>query len=591
MGLFNEIWQLLSGRQRRQFVWLQLASVVSSVATLSGIAAVVPFFSVLADPALIGNNRILTGLYISLGFNSERTYVISLGLAFVALVAISNLVNLAGTVAITRFAYSVYNDFQVTLYREYLRRDYLFHSATSAATLQSRIVNETARATVGLLQSVLSLISNCALTLVVVISVAFVNSIAALGVLAALAGIYAGVYFIARHRLGVSGRAQSALNSRRTALIADSFGAIKELKLLDDQAFLAGRLVQYCRSISAATVTSLAVAQSPRPLLEFLTAAGLVGAALALAPGAAGKPTWLAQFTFLGLAVYRLLPALQQSFAAIVRISVDRSGLRQIACDLRCSRQFQPIHRAATAGESWHGRPRSAIRLERVSFRYSADRPLVIDKASCELPARSLIGIVGANGSGKTTLVDLILGLLRPESGTVTIDGIVLDASSQSAWQSTVAYVPQSVFLLDASLAENIALGVAPAEINQRRLVEAVRLAGLDALVATWPNGLAQRIGGGGQRLSGGEQQRVGLARALYRDASLLVLDESTSGMDARGESEVMQLLGRLRIERTVILVTHRVQSLKHFDIIYALSKGKIVNSGNGGGKWTSVMP
>jgi ATP-binding cassette, subfamily B, bacterial PglK len=579
MSFISELWRLLSPRQRRQFIGLQLLSTVSSFSMLGGIAAVMPFFSVLADPNLINRNQTLTKLYSVFGFSSDRNFVVALAVAFVAMVAISNLISLSSTIAISRFAYATHNSFQVSLYREYLNRSYGFHAGTSASYLQNRIIGETGRSTIGLLQSTLTLVSNLILTTVVAVSVAFINSMVALCVMAALASVYIGIYFYVRRRLAASGLTQSSLNFSRVSLIADSFGAIKELKLLDRQSFLTDKLDRYCRAISIAAVNNLAVAQSPRPLLECLTAAALAGAALAMAPDVAGNSTWLAQFTFLGLAIYRLLPALQQSFVAIVRMSVDRTAFLAIASDLRTARQPQSNYQPTTADPSWLGLPKQAIELRNVSFRYSDDRPRVIDGANCTIPAGSLTAIVGANGSGKTTLVDLMLGLLTPESGTIEIDGRSLNPVTHSAWQSTVAYVPQSVFLVDGSLAENIALGMAPDEIDAAQIEAAVRMSKLDALVAKLPNGLQQRIGAGGQPLSGGERQRVGLARALYRNSSLLVLDEVTGGLDAAGEADLMQLLRSLRGHRTVILVTHGTQNLEQFDAVHELAAGEITLS------------
>jgi HlyD family secretion protein len=576
MKAICDIWALLTRQQRRQLVALQVLSALSSFTTLGGIAAVVPFFSVLANPQLIHRNPTLNTLYTAIALRSDRQFMVALALGFVASVAISNLIGLASTIANARFAYAIHNSFQVSLFREYLNRSYAFHAGTSTSELQNRIVNETARTAIGLLQSALTLVSNLVLTAVVVVSVAVINSLVALGVMATLAGVYLATFIVVRRRLAVSGQAQSALNFSRVSLIADSFGAIKELKLLNQQSFLTDRLDRYCRAFSSAATGNLAVAQSPRPLLESLTAAALAGVALALAPAMAGSSAWLAQFSFLGLAIYRLLPALQQSFAAIVRITIDRPAFHVIAADLQSARLSENKSHTVAAYASWAGLPRHAIAVRNVSFRYSAARPLVLDGANGSIAAGTLTAVVGANGSGKTTLVDLILGLLTPESGAIEIDGRVLSPATQSAWQATVAYVPQSVFLVDGSVSENIALGVAPCEVNPARLEAAVHDSGLIPLISTLPNGLEQHIGSGGQPLSGGERQRVGLARALYRNSSLLVLDELTSGLDAAGQADLMQLLRSLRGQRTIILVTHGSQHHEHFDAICELTAGGI---------------
>jgi HlyD family secretion protein len=196
------------------------------------------------------------------------------------------------------------------------------------------------------------------------------------------------------------------------------------------------------------------------------------------------------------------------------------------------------------------------------------------------IPARGAVGIVGVNGSGKTTLVDVIVGLLVPSEGRVEVDGSVLDETSRAAWQSRVAYVPQNIFLLDSSIAQNIALGIPAAEINRGRLLEAVRLAQLDEFIKTLPAGCDHRVGERGIQLSGGQRQRIGIARALYRAATVLVLDEATNALDGLTEQELMSTLGCLRGRYTTILIAHRMTTVRSCDIIFELENGKITGSG-----------
>ena len=187
------------------------------------------------------------------------------------------------------------------------------------------------------------------------------------------------------------------------------------------------------------------------------------------------------------------------------------------------------------------------------------------------IPAGAIVGFMGANGSGKTTLLDIVSGLLTPQSGHIEVDGIRLDRTNCAAWQSTIAYVPQQVFLFDATLAENIAFGIPPAQIEPQRLKAAVRLARLTECVADLPDGYEERLGDRGCRLSGGQRQRLAIARALYRDASLLILDEATSALDATAEGEIIDMLEMLRPNRTILVIAHRTGALRHCDVIFEL--------------------
>jgi ABC-type bacteriocin/lantibiotic exporter with double-glycine peptidase domain len=291
----------------------------------------------------------------------------------------------------------------------------------------------------------------------------------------------------------------------------------------------------------------------------------------------------MAQLSFVGFAAYRLLPALQQVFAAIVRIRADRAAFAAIETDVERVPPQRVIKPTTAADRSWQGRPRSAIRLCEVSFRYSQDRPNVVRDVSLVIPAGAIVGFMGANGSGKTTLLDLVSGLLAPQSGHIEVDGVRLERANHQAWQSNIAYVPQQVFLLEATLAENIAFGVAPGQIDRERLQAAVRAACLADCVASFPRGYEERLGASGRGLSGGQQQRLAIARALYRDAALLILDEATSALDAGSESEFAETLESLRSSRTVLVIAHRTGALRHCDLVFELAAGRIVGSGKFG--------
>jgi ABC-type bacteriocin/lantibiotic exporter with double-glycine peptidase domain len=266
-----------------------------------------------------------------------------------------------------------------------------------------------------------------------------------------------------------------------------------------------------------------------------------------------------------------------------VNIRAGRAGLALIAPDLRRARAAihttTPVDFTRMDG-TWQVRPQQEIRLEEVSFRYAADRPWALKGVTLRIPARATVGIVGVNGSGKTTLVDLIVGLLVPSEGRVEVDGSTLDQSNRAAWQSRIAYVPQNIFLLDSSIAQNIALGIPAADINRHRLLEAARLAQLDEFIKTLPAGYDHSVGERGIQLSGGQRQRIGIARALYRAATVLVFDEATNALDGLTEQELMATLGSLRGRYTTILIAHRMSTVRSCDIIFELENGKIADSG-----------
>jgi ATP-binding cassette, subfamily B, bacterial PglK len=581
MIVFIKLWRLLDHRQRRRLIALQVLSLVMAVSTVSGIASVLPFFTVLMEPASIDHNWFLHYLFQHLGFAGERGFVVALGAAFCAIIVLANAVNFAGATAMNRFSFQVGDCFATVLFDEYLRRDYGFHSKAASSTLSSNVLYETSRISGGILLNGLILVTNLVTILFIVGSIIFVNPLVALVAAAGLAASYTTIYAISRGRLIRNGLVESRYNAQRYKVVTESFGAIKEIIILRAYGFFARKFAECCAQISRSLVSTIAISQSPRHLIEVATVCGLVVGALYLSGRSAGNGQWVAQLSFIGLAAYRLLPALQQAFSAIVRIRADRSVFEGIEADLTVARARDNVRCTKVIDASWQGRPLHEIRVEAVSTRHAANRPFAISEVTLRIPSGVTVGLVGPNGSGKTTLVDVLTGLLTPQCGHVEIDGIILNDANRDAWRSTVAYVPQQIFLLDATVAENIALGVSASQIDPKQLRAAVHLAQLEEFVAKLPNQYDEILGERGCRLSGGQRQRLGIARALYRGASLLILDEATSALDVTAEREIIDMLVTFKHERTIIMIAHRLRSLRHCDLVFEMENGKIVRSGS----------
>jgi ATP-binding cassette, subfamily B, bacterial PglK len=580
MTIFSAVWRLLDPRQRRRLIVLQLLSLLMAIATVGGIAAVFPFFAVLAEPTMVDRSAPLHYLFQHLNFQSERSFVVALGIAFGVIVALANAVNLIGSLMMNRFAFQVGNAFCTALFDEYLNRSFAFHSVTHSSILSDKVLHETGRVTAGILQSGLTFVTNLVTILLIVASTLVLNPVVAICAIAGLSAGYAAIYAAARGKLLRNGMAESRDYAARTKLVGESFGAIKEIILLRAQPYFVEQFTRCCESISKTIVSTHAIAQSPRHVLECAIVCSLVGTALFLSGRGDGTGPWIAQLSFIGLAAYRLLPALHQAFAAAVRIRADSPALAGIAADLRGA-QANRGARPSAIEPSWRGRPRREILLQGASFRYAGDAPAAISNVTLSIPAGAAVGFVGANGSGKSTLIDLLTGLLVPQSGHLAIDGVVVDAANRSAWQSFVAYVPQQIYLLDARLVENIALGIPASQIDFVKMRSAVGLARLDECVSALPRGYDEMLGERGCRLSGGQRQRLGIARALYREASVLILDEATSALDDDAEQEIIDTLVKHRRGRTILLIAHRHTSLRHCDLVFELNRGAIVRGGS----------
>ena len=583
MNLFTEIWGMLTPPQRRGVLSMQLVSLLMALSSAIGIAAIAPFFAVLGDPGLTEHNVVLRWLYVAGGFSGKRAFMVALGIGFVAVVLIANLISVLGFLAMNRLALRIGNELQTTLFDEYLSRPYAFHTATHSTTLLNNVVYETTRVTLGVLETSFTLVTNLVTAGFIIMSIVIVKAGVAIAMVAALAGGYVLIYLTVREPLLRIGQKRARCANEQVQIVNESFGAIREIIVLQVQGFFRSRFERASRDFLRATAHAQIVAQGPRHLMECVAAAGLVSVALVLSAGAGGLGPWLGPLTFLTFAAYRLLAMLQQVFAAVVRIRAERAALTLIGPDLRRARAAQRA--LAPAGHPrgdppWSERRHREIDVKDVSYRYAPDRPWALHGVTLRIPARATVGIVGPNGSGKSTLVDLIAGLLTPTAGAVEVDGCALNDGNRAAWQASIAYVPQNIFLLDASIARNIALGGAAAAVDERRLLEAARLAQLDEFVSTLPHGYSQRVGERGVAVSGGQRQRIGIARALYRDATVLLLDEATTGLDGLTEQELIATLARLRGRYTILLIAHRMNTVRACDVIFELDRGKISGRG-----------
>jgi ABC-type multidrug transport system fused ATPase/permease subunit len=584
MNLVVELWGILTRAQRRDVLAMQAVSVIMAFSTIVGIAAIAPFFAVLGAPQLIDQNRLLRWLYVSGGFADRHGFVVALGVLFIAVVLLANLVNALGSLAMNRLALRIGTELQSTLYAEYLQRPYSFHAATNSTLLFSNVVYETARVTNGVVQNLLLLITNLITAAFIIVSILLVNPLISITMLLMLAGGYVLIYLGVRRRLLQLGRSCSSNWAELARVVNESLAAIREVLLLRGQRFFGDIVRDTGRDLSRTNAHIFFVGQAPKHIMECVAVSGLVGSALLVSARSGSMGAWLGELTFVAFGAYRLLPILQQVFAAAVRIRADRPALSLIAPDLRQAQLENETRRprAPVPGDRrWQQRPRVHISLEQASFQYPGSAGRVLEGLNVSIPAGATVALVGANGSGKTTLMDLIAGLLVPTTGVLRVDGVAVHDGNRAAWQAQIAYVPQNVFLLDSSIAQNIAFGLPEHRIDQSRMVEAARAAQLEPFVQALPEQYRHRIGERGVRLSGGQRQRIGIARALYRRAPLLLLDEAMSAQDRMTEAELMSALESLRGSCTIVLIAHRLNMVRWCDLVFQLEDGRVSDSGS----------
>ncbi len=546
--VFLRMYGCLTRGMRRQLWVVQGVSILVAATQVVGIAAVVPFLAVVGDPSRIKTSSVLRWLYTLAGSPGDAKFLMLLGAGMVLVIVAANAISVLGLYLGVKLAYRVGNALSIALFRYYLHRDYLFHTRTGVSLLLSRVHSEVDRVTRGVLFPMIQVGTSVVQIFVLTAALVAVDAGVATVTVAVFGGAYVGITFALRSKMRRWGWMVTQMNRCRVATIREGFGAIKELIVNERQEVFLDEYSLASKRREHGGVMQQLAGNVPRNILEVLGFCGIVLASLLLV-SRGSRGDLLPKLSFFALAGYRLLPAVQNLFLSMALVRSDSPVFEDMEGDLQLAMQIEqdPSVLGAASADIASG---GGIRLTDVKFWYESEREPALDGVSLEISVPSTVGFVGATGSGKTTTADVILGLLSPQSGEVFVGGVVLTEGSVRSWRRHLSYVPQQIYLLDASIAENIALGVPRDEIDYLRVREAAALAQAASFIERLPEGYEETVGENGVQLSGGQRQRIGIARALYRDSPILVLDEATSALDGDTEAAVMAESRDYPIER-----------------------------------------
>lgn len=576
MTLINKLLDLLSPQERRHAVLLLGLIIVMAFLDVVGVASIMPFMAVLSSPELVQSNRYLAAAYSFFGFEDRESFMFFLGAAVFVTLVVS-----IGFKAFTMWAMLRFSRFrEYSLSRRfvelYLHQPYEWFLNRHSSDLGKTVLAEVGQVVGGALMPMLDLIAQgCVVTALLLLLLATNPMLACYAGLGLGLG-YGAIYALMRRRLAVFGEQRRESNKLRFEALAEAFGGIKEVKVLGLEARYVERFERPAFSFAVAQGEAQIAAQLPRFGMEILAFGGILGVILFLMRTGGSLQSALPVLSLFALAGYRLMPALQNlyvNFSALRFIGPTLDHLHKelvtLGTPLARQARLQPM------------RLNREVALEHVVYKYPSAAYPSLQDVTIRIAARSTVGLVGATGSGKTTTVDIILGLLQQQSGRLVVDGVVISADNRPAWQSSIGYVPQQIFLADDTVAANIAFGLPKDEIDMEAVERAARIANLhDFVVEGLPAGYDTYVGERGVRLSGGQRQRIGIARALYRKPQLLILDEATSALDNLTEQVVMEAVHNLGHEITIVLIAHRLSTVRECDQIFLLEKGRVVAAG-----------
>lgn len=582
MDVLRKLFSLLTRRERRNLYILFVAVLVMASLQVASVASIMPFLSVASDPSIIQENEYLQWAYQTVGFDDDRSFLIALGLAALTVLVVSNAFIILTRWAMERYSWGRNHSLSRRLLRSYLHRPYEYFLTRNSSELGKNILEEVKEVTDQMLKPALRGGAKGVVALFIVGFLVYFDPVVALMVALVLGTAYGGIYFFVREQLDARGEARVEANTKRYQFVGEAFGGIKEVKIQGkEEAFLDlydDPSKRYARNQALYRV----IKKTPRYVIEAVAFGGIILIAIyliAIQDSIQQVVPVLGLYAFAG---YRLLPALQEAFHGLASARFNVAALNKLHRDLRGRMEADtPDHSPAEDERTKPLTLEDTLELRGVSYTYPDAQQPAINDLSLTISARTITGFVGKTGSGKTTAVDLILGLLRPQDGTITIDGTPLGDDMLRRWQKTLGYVPQHIYLSDDSVARNIAFGVAPENIDMDAVRDAARRAHiLDFVEGELPRQWDTVVGERGVKLSGGQRQRIGIARALYHRPSVLVFDEATSALDQSTEAGVMEAIYDLEGEQTILLISHRLSTVERADNIFMLEDGRKVGEG-----------
>ena len=564
----------LTIRRRRQFILLLGLMLVSAVAEVVSLGAVLPFLGILVAPEHVLSLPIVKNVALALGITSADQLVLPFTVGFAAAALIAGAIRVLLLWASTRLAFTSGADIGIEVYRRTLYQPYSVHVARNSSEVISGITLKVGSA-VGVLDQLLKLISSTILLVAIMIALLAINPIVATVAAVGFGTSYVLITVMSRRRLNENGQRIASEQTQIIKALQEGLGGIRDVLLDGSQMFFSDIFRNSVRPLRQAQGNVMFLAGSPRYIMEAMGMVLIAALAFVLSSQAGGISAAIPMLGALAIGAQRLLPALQQIFSAWASIAgnyaslVDTIELLDQPFPVEI---MQPVPAPLPFQRD--------ICLDAVRFRYTADGPWVVDGLNLTLPKGSRVGFVGSTGSGKSTTLDLLMGLIMPTEGELLVDDQSISGNRVGAWQRSIAHVPQSIYLSDTSLAENIAFGLPPNAIDMDRGRQAARQAQIADFIENRPGGYSTYVGELGVQLSGGQRQRIGIARALYKQASVLVFDEATSALDNTTEQSVMDAIEGLNSELTILLIAHRLSTVKRCDIIVELEHGRVVAQG-----------
>lgn len=585
MNIFKKILLLMTPSERKRSLFILFLVTIMAMLETLGIASLMPFLAVLSDPSLIQDNSILyKGYQMSSSFliKNEDQFLLLLGIISFLIIIFSSIYKVYTYYKMYQFLEMLRHSVASRLTESFLFQSYSFFLTKDSSDITKTVLSEVDAVIGSVVRPTYIMIANFFVLIAVIVLLLIANPFLLLTTAGLIGILYFLIYYKLRLFIQQIGEQRLNANKSRFSVLNEALNNIKFVKFYARESDYVSKFRVESKTFAESVAKFLTLNQVPKYLIEGIAFGGLISLMLLLLTYAGGLKggalgAILPTVGLYAFAVYRLQPALQGIFNGFSALRYGEIAIDNLSIDTQIVKE---INTKRVLGENLD--IKSSIELSNIDYSYSESSMKVLKKINLSIPVGSKIGVVGKTGSGKTTLIDIILGLLKPESGSLIIDGVKVDKSNISGWKKNIGYVPQDIILNDASIIENIAYGVPRNKINIQKVISCAKHAQLhDFIINTSTEGYKTFVGERGVRLSGGQRQRLGIARALYHDPAVLVFDEATSALDSETEMAVMQSLNSISKNKTLILIAHRLSTLESCNRIIRLEHGRIAFDGD----------
>lgn len=573
-SLVKDLIFLLSTNQKRQLLSIQIFFIIATFLEIIGILSIIPFVTLVSNINLIYEKSYLSDLFFYFNFSSEIFFLVCLGILILLSLIISSLFSIFTFWRIFMFGNQLGIEIGDRLFNYYMEQGWISYISKNSSTYTKKISVEAQRVTSGIIIPLLQMNAKILFVFFIVISIAIYNPLIAFIGASLFTFSYMTLYKSIKNFVFNNGQKVSEMYDKRFSIMNNAFGGKKEILLLGKIKQSIIQFEEAGKKISFSQGTNNTLVHVPRYFFELITFGSIIAFIIYLINFEGGNlqkiiPT-LSIFVIAG---YKLLPSIQQVFAYITTIRGNLAAFNDIKDDLKNSLNLKVDRKNLTKEKL---SIKKEIKFLNINFSYPSRTSFYINNLNLKIEAKSSVGIIGSTGSGKSTIIDILTGLIKPNSGCLKVDDTEINYLNLRKWQNNLSYVSQNIFLTDGSIMENIALGANRENINIDKIKQSIKLASLDSFIESLQDNIHTKVGERGIQLSGGQIQRIGIARSLYNESDILIFDEATSALDVNTERKIIDSIYNLKGQKTIIFIAHRLTTVNRCDHIYLIDKGSV---------------